>query len=144
MKDNYFDAFYGVVKESQEKTGYDLPENIECYVVMLLANYIDKPDFLPEESFAQSYLKLKSPYNYDAKELGDTCLFVTGVFPAFGKKIGLDRKYYQNIGISSYDMISESLNGQLFSQLSAHFVFLSDFIELTIHSSKDELNILFR
>lgn len=144
MKDNYFDAFYGVVKESQEKTGYDLPENIECYVVMLLANYIDKPDFLPKESFAQAYLKLKSPYNYDAKELGDMCLFVTGVFPAFGKKIGLDRKYYQNIGISSYDMISESLNGQLFSQLSAHFVFLSDFIELTIHSSKDELNILFR
>lgn len=130
MKDAYTNAFYGVVKETQEKTGLELPEPIEAYIVMLLAHNIDRPNFLPERSFAEAYLKLRRPARYNAKELGDACLFVCGVFPAYGKKHGLDRTYYTGIGVSSYQMVAETLNGQLFNQLAAHFEFLSEFIEL--------------
>ena len=144
MKDVYVNAFRGVVKETQATTGLELPVAIEAYVVMLLAQNLDRPNFLPEESFAQAYLKLRRPANYNAKELGDACLFVTGVFPAYGKKHGLDKTYYQDIGITSYDMVAETMNGELFKTLSVHFCFISDFIGEVTHSSKHERYNLFR
>jgi len=143
MKDAYRVAFYDVVKETQAKTGYELPENLEAYVVMLLACHVERIDFLPEESFAQAYLKLSRPADYTAKELGDTCLFVTGVFPTYGSKHGINRRYYQDIGIGSYEMVAEVLNMELFSQLATHFDFLSDFIEITTHSAKQKHSNLF-
>ena len=134
MKDAYRIAFYDVVKETQAETGYELPEHLEAYVVMLLAHHIDRPDFLPENSFAEAYLKLTRPSSMTAKELGDTCLFITGVFPTYGRKHGLNRRYYQNIGIGSYEMVAEILHPKLFSELASHFHFLSDFIEITTRS----------
>jgi hypothetical protein len=136
MKDEYINAFHGVVKETQATTGLELPENLEAYIVMLLANNMDKPDFLPERSFAEAYLKLRRPANYNAKELGDACLFVSGAFPTYGQKYGLSKDYYQNIGISSYEMVAEVMNFELFTQLSLHFMFLSSFIECVVVSEK--------
>ena len=144
MQDAYTNVFYDVVKESQGRNGYELPEHIEAYVVMLLAYHIDRPNFLPEKTFAEAYMKLRRPANYSAKELGDTCLFITGVFPEYGHKHGLNRRYYQDIGSTSYEMVAEVMNGELFNSLATHFVFVSEFIEVTIHSSKHELNNLFR
>ena len=62
------DTIYEVVKDTQYKTGYDLPTELESYVVMLLATHIDKSDFLPKTSFAEYYLKFgkvfaKNTYN---------------------------------------------------------------------------------
>jgi hypothetical protein len=130
MNDAYANAFYSVVKETQEKTGLELPEPLEAYVVMLLAHNIDRPHFLPERSFAEAYLKLRRPAGYSAKELGDACLLISGAFPSYGTKHGLNRKYYQDIGISSYDLVAQTLNGELFRTLSVHFVFLSEFINI--------------
>ena len=144
MKDAYRIAFYDVVKETQAKTGYDLPEHLEAYVVMLLAHHVDRPDFLPEKSFAEAYLKLKRPADYSAKELGDICLFVSGVFPTYGSKHGLNRRYYQDIGIGSYEIVAEVMSPDLFSQLATHFTFLSDFIDITVHSTKHLHNTLYR
>jgi len=135
--DDYFNAFYEIVKETQESSGYVLPVDLESYIVMLLSHNIDKPDWLPEKSFAELYMKLDS--RLSAKELGDACLFLTGVFPAYATK-KVSRKYYQNIGSSSYEVVHELIPGSLFGQLSTHFVFLSDFIEYTINNSKDEIS----
>jgi hypothetical protein len=144
MKDAYRVAFYDVVKETQTKTGYDLPEDLEAYVVMLLAHFVERPDYLPESSFAEAYLRLKRPAGLTAKELGDTCLFLTGVFPTYGSKHGINRRYYQDIGIGSYELVAEVMHPFLFTQLATHFHFLSDFIEVTINSSKQNHSNLFR
>lgn len=136
MKDAYRTAFFDVVKETQAKTGYELPEQLEAYIVMLLAHFVDRPDYLPEKSFAEAYLKLKRPADMTAKELGDTCLFVTGVFPTYGSKHGIKRQYYQEIGRGSYEMVAEVMHPDLFKQLAAHFIFLSDFIDVVTHSPK--------
>ena len=128
MKDVYVDAFRGVVKETQNTTGYELPEHLEAYIVMLLANYVERPDFLPEHGFANAYLILEKRSKYNAKELGDACLIVTGAFRTYGQRHGIDKSYYQNIGISSYEIVANNLNYSLFDTLSKHFVFLSDFI----------------
>jgi hypothetical protein len=144
MKDAYTTAFYEVVQETKIRSGYEIPEQLESYVVMLLAYHIDRPDYLPEQSFAEAYLKLKRPANYSAKELGDTCLFVTGVFPAYGAKRGLNRKYYSSIGIGSYEMVAEVMHRDLFSNLARHFNFLSDFIELVITQNSKSAEIIKR
>lgn len=130
MRDVYQAAFYRVIKETQEYNGVCLPEEIEAYIVMLLAHHVDHVDFLPKKSFAESYLTIKSSRN--AKELGDTCLFVTGVFPEFG-----NTEYYIEIGRSSYSQMTTGLNNELFGSLSTHFVFLKDFIGLS--TTKPEL-----
>ena len=135
MDDSYASAFYDIVKETQSKTGYELPIDVESYVVMLLASFIKRPDFLPEKSFAQCYLTLQEQNKYDAKTLGDTCLFVRGVFPNYGKKYGINKNYYSRIGISSYESVSEVLHPALFSQLASHFNFLGDFIQMSVKTN---------
>jgi hypothetical protein len=141
MNDAYTSALFDVVKETSATRGYDLPEPIEAYVVMLLSSFVDKPDFLPE-TFATAYLTINTPKA--AKDLGDTCLFVAGVFPTIGERKGLKRRYYQDIGSSSYEMVAEAMHPELFTPLATHFTFLSNFIEVVTHSSKYVQNNLFR
>ena len=141
MNDAYSTALFDVVKETSATRGYELPEPIEAYVVMLLTSFVDKPDFLPE-TFGSALLQLKT--SDQAKELGDTCLFVAGVFPSIGERKGLNRRYYQDIGSSSYEMVAGARHPELFNTLALHFNFLSEFIEVTINSSKHMQNILFR
>ena len=136
MKTEYTNAFFDVVRETKETHGYDLPVELESYIVFLLAEHIDKPNFLPQETFAQAYLKLERPYTQNAKQLGDVCLFVTGVFPSYGQNKGLNISYYSNIGKSSYSMAKEYLNIDLFDSLSIHFDFLRNFIDTSINKRK--------
>lgn len=134
MKDAYTNAFHGVIRDAQDTHGYELPEHLEAYIVMLLSFYIDRPNWQPQASFAEAYLSIKQKRN--AKELGDACLFASGVFPTLGERKGLSRSYYSNIGISSYEMVADVLNNQLFSELATHFVFLSEFIEIAVNPKK--------
>ena len=71
-------------------------------------------------------------------------MFVAGVFPTIGERKGLKRRYYQDIGSTSYGIVAEVQNPELFSTLATHFNFLSDFIEVTVNSSKLTQNNLFR
>lgn len=135
MKDEYTTAFFRVIKDTQETTGYELPEDVEAYIVMLLASHVEKIDFLPEQPIAIEFMSLRKPFNPKAKELGDTCLFITGVFPYYKKRHGLNKRYYSDIGISSYNLTAESLNPELFGTLSKNFEFLGEFIERSIRST---------
>jgi hypothetical protein len=137
MRDEYTSAFYNIVKETQDRYGYDLPFDIEVYVVMLLSSRVDKPDFLPEDSFAESYMKLKG---IEAKNLGDTCLFTVGVFPEYGARKGLTQEYFSNIGMTSYDIATSCLDDKLFSDLRDHFFFLSNFINVCV-TNQDRIDI---
>ena len=141
MKDAYTIAFYDVVKDTQVTSGMELPHHVEAYIVMLLSDCIDRNDIPPDSTFAEMFLTIKN--SRQAKELGDTCLIVSGAFPKLKVHRGINRRYYQDIGSTSYDMAS-SMNEELFPVLAKHFVFLSEFIELTVNSPKLPHNNLFR
>ena len=141
MKDAYTIAFYDVVKDTQATSGMDLPHHIEAYIVMLLSDFVDRNDIPPDSTFAEMFLTIKN--SRQAKELGDTCLIVSGAFPKLKAHRGINRRYYQDIGSTSYDMAS-AMNEELFPVLAKHFVFLSEFIELTVNSPKLPHNNLFR
>ena len=141
MKEEYKLAFYEVVRDTQSISGMDLPNHIEAYIVMLLSDFVDRENIPPELTFAEMFLNLKS--QQQAKQLGDTCLFVAGAFPRFKAKHGITRKYYQDIGSTSYEMAS-AMNEELFPTLAKHFVFLSEFIEIAVNSPKLPHSNLFR
>lgn len=136
MKDVYVDVFRKAVKETQQTSGYELPETLEAYVVMLLASHMEKPNFLPEKTFAHAYLSISKHNNSGAKQLGDTCLFVTGVFPNYGAKQGMGVAYYASIGKGSYASAARTLNMSLFEMLSKHFDVLRTVITLTTNPHK--------
>jgi hypothetical protein len=141
MKEIFSNEFYDIVKDTQTRTGLELPVHIEAYIVMLLSSYVERDDIPPACTFAEIFMTIKT--SGEAKELGDMCLFVSGVFPLYKKRYGINRQYYQDIGSTSYDIASD-MNAELFPVLSKHFVFLSNFIDTTVNSSKDVQNILFR
>ncbi len=137
MRDEYFVPMNELIVSTKAETGYELPEDIEVYVSALLASFIDKPDFLPERSFAEAYSILdRRDYN-NAKQLGDTCLFLSGVFPKYGKRYGLNKTYYRKIGSSSYNIASSMLQQQVLKRLARHFDFVSDYIHLSTKSKSD-------
>ena len=140
MQESYHSVFYTIVQETQYTYGYDLPFDIEVYVTMLLASHIDKSSFLPQDSFAESYLSLDRPYGSRAKQLGDTCLFTVGVFPEYGSSKGLTQEYFSSIGKSSYDLARDRLNDRLFLDLRNHFDFLTNFINIcTTNENKRQI-----
>jgi len=141
MKDAYTIAFYDVVKETQATSGMELPHHVEAYIVMLLSDFVDRNDIPPDSTFAEMFLKIKN--KHQAKQLGDTCLFVAGAFPTLKARYGINRRYYQDIGSTSYEMASD-MNAELFPVLAKHFVFLSEFIEITVNSTKHSHSNLFR
>jgi len=144
MKDAYVSAFYDAVNETIETQGWELPSEITSYIIALLSSRVEQQQVLPEPNFAVAFMSLSRPADYKAKELGDICLFVTGVYPEYGERRGLNRRYFQDIGSTSYDMFAENHNPELFYQMSKHFVHLSDFISLVVRSPKLPQHILFR
>ena len=121
MKDEYIPIMYDIVQDTSHTTGVQLPVDVEHYIVALLASHVDKPDFFPK-TLAESYLTIN---NYrDAKTLGDTCLFVAGIFPDYK----LNSKYVSDVGKSSYIHVSESIHNELFKTLGIHFDYLSKFL----------------
>ncbi len=129
MQDAYVAVFQDVVSTAREQTGIEFPLHIEHYVVALLAEHVDRSDFLPRRSFAESLLTIRNTRT--AKQLGDTCLFVTGVFPNYG----IDRNYYISIGQSAYTRIDT----ELFNTVSVHFATIADFINVCVNRKQPEL-----
>lgn len=138
---DYNIVFHKLVQGTQTDTGYTLPDDIAHYLSMLLANYIDNPGFLPKVSFAESYSKLSHRDVLSAKELGDVCLFLSGVFPEYGERWGLNKTYYKSIGSSSYDIASRSLNHRLFYVLATEFDFVSGFLTCVTRNNDIRIRI---
>lgn len=132
MQDAYVQAFVQLATSARETTGIELPAHIEHYVVCLLAVHVDKTDFLPKQSFAHSLLTIKR--SGDAKTLGDTCLFVTSVFPRYG----VNEQYYTDIGRSAYNAI----NLEMFQTISVHFDTVKRFARAACRGTVDSVGIL--
>jgi hypothetical protein len=130
MHDAYHSTFARIVNDTREQTGIELPMHIEHYVVVLLAKHIDATDFLPKPTFAQALYSIRT--STDAKQLGDACLFTTGVFPSYKQK-----RYIVHIGASAYS----SIRTELFETLSEHFDYVSNFINVTVNQAHSQYTL---
>ena len=130
MHDAYHSTFARIVNDTREQTGIELPMHIEHYVVCLLAKHIDTTDFLPKPTFVQALYSIRSAT--DAKLLGDSCLFTTGVFPTYKQK-----RYIVHIGASAYS----SIRTELFEDLSEHFDYVSNFINVAVNQAQSQYTL---
>ena len=125
----YYQTWFNVVDETRQRYSWPIPVYITQYMSAVLANYVDKPDWQPEPSWAETLMTLSSAL--DAKELGDQALIAAGIFPTMFYKKGIKEDYFHSIGRSSYSQ-AQKINQELFGVMSRNFVFISHCVMQTV------------
>ena len=128
----YYKTWFDVLDQAKNKYQWEIPLYIEQYMSAVLANYIDKPDWQPANSWAETLLSLQSASA--AKMLGDQALFAAAVFPTFLEYKGISEKYFYDIGTTSYRRAS-TINQALFGTMSENFKFFSQCLYHALHDS---------
>jgi hypothetical protein len=125
----YYQVWFDVIDQAKNKNGWPIPIYVEQYLSAVLANYVDKPDWQPTPSWAETLLQIQSAAA--AKVLGDQALFAAAVFPTLLERKGITDRYIIDIGRVSYNRASR-INEQLFITLSRNFEFLTQCLRRTI------------
>lgn len=133
LRDAYVHAFSDLVKQTREHTGIELPEHVECYVVLLLADHVEKIEFLPNKTFAESFLSIQTAR--DAKAVGDACLFTAGVFPGYR-----NTRYISDLGISAYSQVRKPHNEELFETMARGFAVIRNFINHAVRRADEQFS----
>ena len=126
----YYHAWFNIVDQAKNKYNWPIPLYIEQYLSVVLANYIDKPDWQPDPSWAEKLLTIQTAHA--AKVLGDQALFAASVFPTLLECKGINEKYFYDIGTASYKRASE-INQELFGVMSDNFKFFSKCLHRAVH-----------
>ena len=141
------DFFRGLLRQACDEQKVLPSESAEFYLVQLLERFIRHEQGLLDRPLALDYLESLEgdpPERYQRlKHVGDTALFVSGVFTESleGKAVGAD--YYTSIGGLAYGHLA-SLHGTalgrgviaLFTEMSTRFL---DFVRVLSQMSLDEL-----
>ena len=98
-----------------DDTAGQMPPMMKIYVSSLLADHVEKTHFF-SEPFGLRYMDLQT--SSAAKELGDNCLIIVGVFPGYR---GMSDEYYSGIGAGSYSMAAHHTGSEIFESLAIHF-----------------------
>lgn len=121
-----------IVLETLERQGWVMPEDVYKYTTKLLTYYWDKPNWQPQPSYAECYLKINDPHS--AQRLGDACFFTRAVFPELGTHRGIDSSYYVNLGQGCYTMLLQYTQDTTIAVMRDHFEFLAEMIYTAIHA----------
>ena len=117
-----------------KETGFTIPDLLEDYLVGLLSTRLRETELIPEPSFGERYLNLQELNRAHLfQEYADQCLFFVSLLPEYGKRRGLDIKYYATLGIASYYSVGDSIQDDRFIQLGNWFYHLQKFLNSAIH-----------
>ena len=146
MKDIYVEKFSEVIETTQRRTGYPVSWQMKSYLSYLLADHVERTDFW-SESVALRYLALEAHHRHSAKDLADNCLVLTGIFPEFGNRRGLNVDYYAEIGAASYGIAADATGSAILAELHVEFYTLTENLfngEYFIPLAQDGLSIPLR
>lgn len=125
-------GFKDILNETLETNGWELPNPVVEYTVNLLVEKIDKNPWLPEPSFAERYMTLKSAV--EAQDLGDTCFFTRAIFPELGNRHGIASSYYVSIGQGCYSYAYKIVPDPAVKHMRDHFEFLAEVVWTSIRA----------
>ncbi|MBC6415032.1 MAG: hypothetical protein GDA46_01380 [Bdellovibrionales bacterium] len=125
----------------QELSTYHIPLTLKNYLIELLSFYLRSEHFFQkkqgtrkyhEKNLTEIYMKIQNTKNtqekiYLLKTIGDFSLCLSGFFRESIKRQILNVSYYEEIGQSSYYLVSKNhdKNSSLFKGLAKNFKFLS-------------------
>jgi hypothetical protein len=125
--------FQELVQEHEYETGFEMPVQLESYVIDLLTDRLVRIDIIPEPSFAERYLQLYSNPSIAAmKDYADSALFFCALMPEYGHRRGLSMDYYATLGISTYYTAGDLAPDVRFTQLGNWFYHLQKFLNSAI------------
>ena len=106
----YIKASWQLVLESEGKTQTFLHEDLEAYLVHMIARTMTNP-FIPPDIICLEFMKAKNKDDY--RNIGDSCLFVDAWDVKRAKTVEQD--YYEKMGKIAYgfatlDIVAENFN----------------------------------
>lgn len=119
-----------ILKETITEHGWHIPEPVFEYTVRILADKVDKMPWQPMPSYAEAYMKIKTPT--EALELGNTCFFTRSVFPELLERRGLKDSYFVELGQGSYSIALQYTDLPHIRVLRDNFEFLSEVVYTSI------------
>lgn len=136
--------WHEIIHEAEAACTIFLKEELEAYLVFLLARYVNKPEMM-KQIIAQEFMEgLKHSHNQRAvamQEVGDKCLLFSGLFPQMAEKRLVKVSYFVNIGQASYESISHK-STDLYGMLARQFVSLMDILQSIRRYSNEMSDLL--
>ncbi len=141
------DFFRGLLREALEEQRVEPSENAEAYLVQLLERFVRPAPDTFDRPLALDYLESldqRPPERYQKlKRVGDTALFVSGVFTESLDRRTVSPDYYASLGGLAYRNLA-SLPGTalgkavvpLFTELATRFL---DFVRVLSQMSLQEI-----
>lgn len=125
--------FRSHIQRHCKETGFTIPDLLEDYLVGLLSTRLRETELIPEPSFGERYLNLQELNRAHLfQEYADQCLFFVSLLPEYGKRRGLDIKYYATLGIASYYSVGDAIQDDRFIQLGNWFYHLQKFLNSAV------------
>ncbi len=124
--------WHSLVHEAQAKTHLHLSEMLEHYLVVLLIRFTRRAQSL-SDAVAPHYLEAMSSEcsqrPAELRDVGDTCLLLSGLFPGRTSKLAVNTDYYIGLGRSAYGEAAAHLDTDehpLFTTLARRFISAMD------------------
>lgn len=123
----YIRSSYELVLAAEGKASAYLNEEVESYLVRLVAKWFDKNDIPPDTPVAIMMMTAMQSTHYNKqeqlKDVGDICLFYDGF------KIKQRRwptlTYYREMGTTAYGLVHVHTSDNLYEQLENNFTICS-------------------
>lgn len=135
--------WHDIIHEAEAACTISLKEEVEAYLVFLLARYVNKPGFVKEiiaYEFMRGLKSGRSQQHSQMQDVGDKCLLFSGLFPHIADKKLVKISYFVNIGQAAYSTISKQ-STDLYGMLAGQFVTLMDVLQ-SIRNYSDKITDL--
>lgn len=125
-----------LIKEAEDSSHLILGEELESYLVFLLARFTGKPEIAKSVlalDFLQSAELRGQLQQNELRDVGDKCLLIAGLFPGRAQKKRVKISYFVRIGQSAYSVLaslSKFKTAELYKTLGEHFVPLMDVLHV--------------
>jgi len=124
-----------LVRDAQASCAHRLDEMLESYLVFLLMRFSRQPHCMARvmaEDYLNSFACCRGERIGRLRDVGDHCLFYSGLFPHQAERRLVSIGYYVNLGRSAYLHLSGLLGqgrAMLYGHLSEAFVVLMDILQ---------------
>ncbi|MBA3660573.1 MAG: hypothetical protein H0W64_02500 [Gammaproteobacteria bacterium] len=123
--------WHHVIKQAEDQCSVTLKQELEAYLVSLLARYIDKPE-MAKQIFATAFLEAINQRDrmrhISLQNVGDGCLLFAGLFPQAAERRQAKVSYFVDVGRSAYANISHA-SDDIYNMLAMDFVVLMDVLQ---------------
>ncbi len=144
LSTNSISLWHQMIHEAEAACTISLKEEVEAYLVFLLARYLNKPEIVKQilaQEFLHGLTRSHHQRQLAMQEVGDKCLIFSGLFPHMAEKRLVKVSYFVNMGQSAYENISQN-STDIYGMLARQFVSLMDVLQSLRRYTKEITDLL--